>query len=355
MDNLSVLRLALIFSGCFLGAGYVSGQEMWQYFGSFGLPGYAGLAAAMLLIFLFGVMVIRLAQLTGLEEADRLMLPDDWPLLRIVIAVLELIMMFAVVSVMTAGVGALLEQLFSLSYVVGSILFSLLVLLTALSGLKGVASAFSVSAPLLVGITVIFGLISLLRGGNAVQSVPAESNRLLGSFLGAAINFASYNSFMTVAILAPFGRFVKKRRTTYLGIGLGTALIVLVALSVLAALSRFPEATLQELPMLFVASSFSSFGSYVYAFLLAAAMFGTALSSFVGAVHYLSEKFARIRTHYRSSCVLFCLVTFAASSFGFGDLISVLYPLFGYCSIAFLVLMSVNFAVKMRAARRQKM
>lgn len=352
MENMSVLRLALVFAGCFLGAGYVSGQEMWQYFGAFGLPGYCGLAIALTLIFLFGVMVIRLAQLTGHEETDRLMLPGNCRFLQIVIAGLELIMMFAVVSVMTAGVGALLEQLFSVSALIGSILFAALVLTLALFGLRSVVSAFSVSVPFLIAATIIFGLLSVLHPGVTAQTLPQNTNRLLGGFLGAAVNFAGYNSFMAVAITAPFGKYVKSRRTAYLGVGLGTAGLVLVALSVLAALSRFPDAPAQELPMLFVASSLSPFGAYVYAVLLAAAMFGTALSSFVGAVHYLSEKILLIRSHYKSSCIVFCLITFAASLFGFGDLIGVLYPLFGYCSIAFLVLMSIHFVMQIRKKRK---
>ena len=33
MKRISLLRLGVVFAGCFLGAGYVSGQELWQFFG----------------------------------------------------------------------------------------------------------------------------------------------------------------------------------------------------------------------------------------------------------------------------------------------------------------------------------
>lgn len=350
MENLTAVRLAFIFSGCFLGAGYVSGQEMWQYFGSYGSLGYCGFAIAMALIFLFGIIVIRLAQITGSEETDRLMIPGSCRFLQIVIAVLELIMMFAVVSVMTAGIGALLEQLFSFPHVIGSLVFAVLILVLALFGLRSIVSAFSVSVPFLVAATVIFGLVSLFHAAPSSAS-ESHTNQLLGSFFGSSVNFSSYNSFMAVAIMAPFGKYVKNRRTTYLGIGLGVAALIFVGLSVMTALSRFPEASLMELPMLFVASSLSPVGAYIYAALLAAAMFGTGLSSFVAAVHYLSEKSELIRRRYKLSCIVFCACTFAASLFGFGDLISVLYPIFGYCSIAFLALMAVNFFLQLRRHR----
>ena len=41
-QKIGTLRLALTFAGCFLGAGYVSGQELWQYFGAFGARGLLG-------------------------------------------------------------------------------------------------------------------------------------------------------------------------------------------------------------------------------------------------------------------------------------------------------------------------
>ena len=44
MKKMNPIRLAVVFSGCLLGAGYVSGQEIWQFFGSYGLNPAAGAA-----------------------------------------------------------------------------------------------------------------------------------------------------------------------------------------------------------------------------------------------------------------------------------------------------------------------
>ena len=42
-QTISARQLGAAFSGCFLGAGYVSGREMWQFFGRFGPVGWLGL------------------------------------------------------------------------------------------------------------------------------------------------------------------------------------------------------------------------------------------------------------------------------------------------------------------------
>ena len=47
----SALRLGFTFAGCYLGAGYVSGQELWQFFGCFGWQGIGGGT----LLFLWGI------------------------------------------------------------------------------------------------------------------------------------------------------------------------------------------------------------------------------------------------------------------------------------------------------------
>ena len=55
----SALRLGFTFAGCYLGAGYVSGQELWQFFGCFGRQGIEGLLLAVALSFFFIYLFIR--------------------------------------------------------------------------------------------------------------------------------------------------------------------------------------------------------------------------------------------------------------------------------------------------------
>ena len=49
MKKMGVLPLAFTYVGCFLGAGFVSGQELWQFFGAFGGLGFLGFAVAVAL------------------------------------------------------------------------------------------------------------------------------------------------------------------------------------------------------------------------------------------------------------------------------------------------------------------
>lgn len=80
MKQLSVTRIAFLFSGCFLGAGFVSGQELWQFFGCFGRGGFWGLAISAVLFALCGILLIRLAQISGVKEMDETVIRWEHPL-----------------------------------------------------------------------------------------------------------------------------------------------------------------------------------------------------------------------------------------------------------------------------------
>lgn len=103
MKQLSVPKLAFLFAGCFLGAGFVSGQELWQFFGCFGGWGFAGLAVSAVLFALCGILLIRLAQISGVQELDETVIRWNIPWLRHTMAFLQCLFLFSVVAIMMAG------------------------------------------------------------------------------------------------------------------------------------------------------------------------------------------------------------------------------------------------------------
>ena len=352
MKKLNVVRLGLLFAGCFLGAGYVSGQELRQYFVVYGAWGYVGLFVAIALLYGFGVLCLRMAQKTGLTEVDEQVLPWKARWLHVLVMLLESLFLFALVTIMCAGVGALGAQLFGLPHWLGGGLFAALVLACALAGLQSIVSAFSVSVPLLVLATLGFGIAALCQGRPAIEAADASGgNALLGGWFFSAVNYACYNILSTLAILGPFGPYLRRRSTVYAGLGLGAALLAVIALSVMLSLQTWGGAQTAELPMLSAAAQLGIVPMYLYALLLFAGMFGSALSNAVAFVGYCCAKFPPVRQRKTAFTVLTILLAYLASLFGFSDLIRTVYPVFGYASAAFLAFMLLHAAKLRRAAR----
>ena len=199
MKKLNVFRLGLLFAGCFLGAGYVSGQELRQYFVVYGAKGYLGLLAAVAILYIFGVLCLRMAQRTGLTGADELVVPWRAPWLhRALVIALESHFLSHLVTIMCACRAV--EQIFAIPHWLGSPR-SRHWCWPALAGLQSVVSAFSVSVPLLVLATSAFGAAVVRNGGPRSARRRDGRKRLLGGWFPSAVNYARYNILSTIVIL----------------------------------------------------------------------------------------------------------------------------------------------------------
>lgn len=345
MKKLTAARLAVTYAGCFLGAGYVSGQELWQFFGSFGKMAGLGLLLAVALLAAFGTMLLRLAQMTEIEDVDRLVVRQEWPWLRKLLSIFMCVSLCGVIAIMSAGAGALMQQLFTIPSWLGGLLLTAAVVLMAQRGLQGLVSAFSVLVPVLVLATVLVAISALIRFPitQAAFAPVSEGSFLMKYWPTAAATFASYNAMGAVGVLAPLGKYADQKKTVWRGVALGCSMLLLIALSVILALRACPQAIAQELPMLALASAVNPALAYVYGALLLAAMFGTSLSSLVAVTTLLGQKFPKVEENRGKATALLGGAAALGSLVGFGELISVLYPMFGYLSGVFLLFMMSHY------------
>lgn len=337
-QTISARQLGAAFSGCFLGAGYVSGREMWQFFGRFGPVGWLGLCLSIALLGGAGLLLLTMVRRTGRHELSFLMVPWQCPALRHLLALFSVLLLFGVVTIMTAGTGAALHQAFGLPPWLCGLLFALLIAALSLSGLRGMISIFSFAAPALVLCTVGLGAGALLL----LPACPPPAFQGGVGWLPSAMAFSAYNMFSAVAILAPLGRQVPPRCTPR-GIGLGCTMLFMVAAPILLVLNHYPGAAETEFPMLTVVTAISPGLGIPYLLLLLIAMVVTAFSCFLAGMERLS---AGTELHGRERVLRFfavSLVAWGASLLGFGELISLIYPVFGAVSAVFLTGMAVHF------------
>ncbi len=346
MKKMGVLPLAFTYVGCFLGAGFVSGQELWQFFGSFGGLGFLGFALAAALFVFFGVILMRLTQMTGYTELDQLLVPWEkviW--LRKAAGVVAALFLFGVVVLMSAGVGAMLQQLFGVSEWIGSAIFTVIVVVIALFGVSGMVNAFSMLIPVLTIAAVIFAICAwgkfdttLLRNMTVVNDNP-----LMPNWFVAALTFVAYNLLGGIGIMVPVGPLVKKKSTVFGGMIFSGVMLVGIAYCILSSVCIYPPAVEQQLPMVAVASGLLPILGSVYGVLLALAMFCNSLASLVGLMTHLKQKIAFVQRREKPIMAVFAVVVWAGSLFGFGDIIGVFFPVFGYISIIFLVTMVIHY------------
>ena len=346
MTRVHPLTIAFTFAGCFLGAGFVSGQELWQFFGSFGKMGLCGMALMLILLPVFGILILRLVAVSGIGECDALIVRNQNRFFMTFIGFAEITFLFGVAVIMTAGAGALFRQLFGLPSYVFSAGFVLLMFVFLAGGVDRMIRLFGVTVPILVAVMTGVCFLCLSRYGlpdlNAVTVTESE-NPLLKSWFFSALSFVAYNMFLSVSILAPIGRMTRSAKTVYIGVITGAVLLALVSFGIVSVLFLFPEACLDSLPMLTVASHISPFIGYVCAALLLLGMLGTGVSSLVAIQNYAKLRMRKDDRFCMRLSVLLCVLCFFGSLFGFGDLIGTIYPISGYLGLAALVCLTEHY------------
>ena len=128
MKKLGSLPIGLSFAGCFLGVGCMSGAEVFQFFGTFGIPGFVGVFFAVTGLALLNLAIAYIVGKTGDAGIDRVVVGAPRKMLLSLTGGLEILIFFGTYVVTAAGAGALLEMLTGLpgAHLWGSFLFCFL-------------------------------------------------------------------------------------------------------------------------------------------------------------------------------------------------------------------------------------
>ena len=340
------VTLSFIYASCFLGSGFVSGQELWQFFGSFGVKGYLGFFLSTALFVAFGIMLLRLTQMTGYEELGRILVPwekAEW--LRHLAVGITTLFLFGVMIQLTAGVGALGAQLFSLPSWLGSAIFIALVCVIAMLGVTGMMNAASVIIPILVLATILFavGAWRNFDVSNVLRITKVNNNPLTPNWLIASLIYVAYNLIGGIGMMVPVGKVFSEKKTVWCGIILCGIELTVVATSILSSIISYPAAESAQMPMVAVGSALSPFLGGCYGVTLLLGMFCNALTCLVGLLSHVSQRFTLVRDHRKAVLLILMVIFWAGSLLGFSNIIRVVLPIFGYLSITFLATMAIHF------------
>ena len=343
----SSFSLAMTYAGSFLGAGYVSGRELWQYFGRYGAFGLVGLLLTMLLFAFLGYALFTVVSKTCCSQMDKVIVQKDNKFLLILVSVLQILNFLSIYIIMIAGIGAMFKTVFGFSEYIVLLITSVIMIVFAVGGIGRLIKVFSFTVPILIVVAVIISILSMV-GKEDLCSFSFENQN--GYFwLFSCLVYMSFNFFGIVGIMSPVFIKVKNNKTAITGIILGTTALFIIAVFLIVALNVNTSYINEQLPMLNLSFSMGNIPGIIYSVLLFLAMLGTALSSLVATENFLVEKKEFYKRHRLSCLILIATVCFLCSLVGFGKLIEILYPLFGVTGFFAIVLIVYNyFAIKMK-------
>ena len=337
-EGVSAFTIAIFYVGLFIGAGFLSGQELWQYFGKYKGIGLIFLVLGSFLQGYLGYFIVKKAQEKNVYNFCNLS-SNGSSFYYALFFISEVAFMFFTASIMIAGASSLYESLFCKSGFWFSMLFIFLVFVTAFFGVDGVCKVFNFAVPLLLIISALIFFLSL----NKMQSVNFFKDYKTLNFksvIGAIYNFAIYvfhNVFLSLALLVPFSKKIKDKKAYKNGFLLSSVAFLIFSLLVLLPILAFENFASFSLPLLEVSKMISPMVFYTFAFFLCVAMFTVCLSNIVGVVNCFDSC---DRPFFKNRLFLITavsIISFIFSRLGFKLLIKVTYPLCGILGIIFII------------------
>ncbi|WP_186576315.1 YkvI family membrane protein [Aquibacillus kalidii] len=335
--NVGIFKIAATYIGTIVGAGFASGQEVFQFFSTFGLGSIWGIILSTVLFFFYGYLILLLGQVLQADSYVKIVRFSNGKILGSVIDLIITIFLFGALAAMIAGAGAIFHEQFHFSPLIGTILMAIITLLTVLTGISGVINAISYVVPILLASVLFITIYSLINNpltGEEIE-IAKELPGASPNWFISAVNYASYNLVIAIAILAPLGARTKEKKTLFIGallgaLGLGVG-VVAINFSII---TNIVESATVEVPMITVAQHISPIVQFIFAIVLFAEVYTTAVGNLYGFVSRLDF----IKQTYKKWLIIgTTIVAFGVSQLGFSTMVEYLYPAVGYGGMLLLI------------------
>ncbi|RDU23869.1 YkvI family membrane protein [Anaerosacchariphilus polymeriproducens] len=338
-NSISTFKVAATYIGTIVGAGFATGQEVLQFFARFGFNGLYGLILTTILFIVFGYIIMNLGMQLNANSHLEVIRFSGGKIIGTIIDIIITFFLFGALTAMIAGSGALVEEQFGLSNIIGNLLMAIITALTVLTGISGVINSISFVVPfLLISVLGISAYsIAVTPPDMSVSSTIIENSDLISNWVLSSILYISYNTVLSIAVLGPLGAQAKdKKAIKYgsilggLGLGIGSIMIYLALFGNITEISKL------EVPMIYIAGVISPIIQIIYSIVLIAEVYTTAVGSLFGFTARIVNMQEQ-KNKARWIVIITTVIAFFASQFGFSNLVKYMYPLVGYGGIVLLI------------------
>lgn len=330
-----IFQIAVVFIGTIVGAGLASGQEIKEFFTSYGLVSFLGIIVCGVFYIILGSIISKISikyQLNSYGEVIKIISPNFLGKLTGVITTLYLI---ASASIILAGSGALINQFFGIPKILGSLIMIILALFFLLKDTDGLIEVNSFIVPtLVITISLLILLYFLfckdkISLSNLINITPTKKG-----ITSSTILYFGYNTLCSLGVLVPISTKIKSTKTMFYGITLGSIGLILLSMAInFLLMINMPYINNYEIPLLFVAQPFGNIIQALLLIVIWLEMFSTEVSDVYSISRTIDDTF---HIDFKKAIFIVILIALPISRIGFSKLISSLYPLFGLLSLIFI-------------------
>ena len=338
-------KVALALVGLTVGAGFASGQEVIQYFLSFGYWGIVGAAIAGITIAVFSGWVYQLGSYYLADDHSAVFKSVSRPWIAKYMDITTMFTLFCIGFVMVAGAGANLEQQFGLPTWVGSAIMVVLLLLSGLLDVDKLTSVISFITPLLIICLLAAFVITLtdmpdnVGQINEIAQTNPHASGTFDNWLITALNYATLVMIMDTSMMLVFaGSHMNPAQAGKGGLLGGIMFAVLLLILTFVLFMNMEHVMGSDLPLLKVFDNMHPTVGVFVSIVIYLMIYNTAVGLFYALSRRLShDKPGKFRPYY----AVVVLIGFALSFIGFADLVGWVYPVLGYLGLVLAIVMGV--------------
>ena len=338
-------KVALALVGLTVGAGFASGQEVIQYFLSFGYWGIVGAAIAGITIAVFSGWVYQLGSYYLADDHSAVFKSVSRPWIAKYMDITTMFTLFCIGFVMVAGAGANLEQQFGLPTWVGSAIMVVLLLLSGLLDVDKLTSVISFITPLLIICLLAAFVITLadmpdnVGQINEIAQTNPHASGTFDNWLITALNYATLVMIMDTSMMLVFaGSHMNPAQAGKGGLLGGIMFAVLLLILTFVLFMNMEHVMGSDLPLLKVFDNMHPTVGVFVSIVIYLMIYNTAVGLFYALSRRLShDKPRKFRLYY----AVVVLIGFALSFIGFADLVGWVYPVLGYLGLVLAIVMGV--------------
>lgn len=341
----NVVKLSGAYIAYLIGSGFATGQEVLQFFASYGINGLYGTVISTLLFCTLGSILMMKGHDLQLSQPGHIFRYYCGNVLGRGIEYFTLLFIFSIVVIMIAGSGAVAEEFFGLSSTMGYVGMGLLAMLTVLAGLRKLVDIIGAIGPAIVVFTVAVGFYTLVRdisGLTQLGTLPAKALEVqpVAHWWQSGILFFCYNMLAGTVFFTELGAQANSRKEAGIAGFCGGAFLMLTVVAMLVGmLANFDAVIGLSVPNLYLGSKISSVVAMVFSVMIMLGIYSTTAPMFWliknECLKFVPGKYDTWLT------ILLGGIFIVGGSFPFGKLVSVIYPFVGYVGM-FLVLVVVG-------------
>ena len=334
------MAIALAYVGVIVGAGLSSGQDLLQYFLSFGTEGLAGVVLLGILNIIFGNIMVTLGSYYRSGSHYEVLEKIAHPVIHKVIDAALIISSFVMGFVMVAGAGSNINQQFGIPVWAGALLCSVLIVVTAYLDFDRITHVLGVFTPVIVVMILLITGYTFIGHTYDFQALDAAARTIkpaMPSLWFSVVNYFTLCAMTGVSMAFVLGGSVVRIGVAEKGGTIGGLLVgIIVTCASLVLFAHIDTVKNADIPMLEVVNEIHPSLALVYALTISALIFNTAFSLYYAIARRFSDGDIK---RMRMIMIAVTVTGYICSFGGFKQLVGIMYPILGCLGMVLLAVL----------------